>query len=153
MPPRSMSPEFQISRDSQALYMCGLNWSTGQSTIDGRAREFGRGGQRMMNLWWLILIESNGEGHSPSDFKKSFGRSKTFRTSGGKAANTNGCYKHLAPSGAKAEWVSLASDLQLASRSLRLFFHFYQYQSAYSAAKRILRMDTFGDCSDVEFQT
>jgi hypothetical protein len=41
----------------------------------------------MMNLWRLILIGSNGEGHSPSDSKKSFGRSETFRTSGGKAAN------------------------------------------------------------------
>jgi REP element-mobilizing transposase RayT len=43
-------------------------WSSGRSITAGRALGFGRSGQRMMNLWRLILIGSNGGGHSPFRF-------------------------------------------------------------------------------------
>jgi len=42
-----------------------LDWSSEQSTIAGRAPEFGKDANRMMNLCRLIVIGSNGGGHSP----------------------------------------------------------------------------------------
>src|SRR5207247_1598342 len=45
--------------------LCGRDWSSEQSTIAGRAQEFGTDVNWKMNLCRLIVIGSNGGGHSP----------------------------------------------------------------------------------------
>ncbi len=47
---------------------CGLDWWGVQSIIAGRAPESGSAFQTMMSLYRLILIGSNGGGHSPAKF-------------------------------------------------------------------------------------
>jgi len=99
----------------------GLDWWGVQSIIAGRAPESGSAFQTMMSLYRLILIGSNGGGHSPAKFGRVLRKVRDVRD-----------LPHIRRQSRKF------TGPQVACHSPKSSCHFCQYQLEYREAERIL---------------